>query len=72
MQTILPATQVTETLANSALVDEYASKIKCTSFTFMGSEDPRATEGVGTIGRMHSVLAALLAEIEAGGMATPP
>jgi hypothetical protein len=43
-----------------------------TSFTFMGSEDPRATERVGTIGRMHSVMAALLAEIEAGGMTTPP
>jgi hypothetical protein len=43
-----------------------------TSFTFMGSEDPRATERVGTLGRMHSVMAALLAEIEAGGMATPP
>jgi hypothetical protein len=43
-----------------------------TSFTFMGSENPRATERVGTIGRMHSVMAALLAEIEAGGMATPP
>ena len=43
-----------------------------TSFTFMGSEDPRATERVGTIGRMHSVMAALLAEIDAGGVATPP
>ena len=38
----------------------------------MGSEDPRATERLGLIGRMHSVMAALLAEIEAGGMATPP
>jgi hypothetical protein len=26
--------------------------------TFMGSEDPRATERLGTIGRMHSVMAA--------------
>src|SRR5262245_34359437 len=43
-----------------------------TSFTFMGSEDPRATERVGTIGRMHSVMAALMVEIEAGGMTTPP
>jgi hypothetical protein len=43
-----------------------------TSFTFMGSEDGRATERIGTIGRMHSVVAALMAEIEAGGMATPP
>jgi hypothetical protein len=42
------------------------------SFTFMGSEDPRAMERVGTIGRMQSVMAALLAEIEAGGVATPP
>jgi hypothetical protein len=43
-----------------------------TSFTFMGSEDPRATERVGTIGRIDSVMAALLTEIEAGGIATPP
>jgi len=43
-----------------------------TSFTFMGSEDSRATERVGTIGRMHGVMAALLAEVQAGGMATPP
>jgi hypothetical protein len=43
-----------------------------TSFTFMGSEDPRATERLGTIDRMDSVMAALFAEIEEGGMATPP
>jgi hypothetical protein len=43
-----------------------------TSFTFMGSEDPRATDRLGTIGRMHCVMAALLAEIEDGGMANPP
>ena len=43
-----------------------------TSFTFMGSEDPRATERMGLSGRMHGVMAALLAEIEEGGMATPP
>jgi hypothetical protein len=43
-----------------------------TSFTFMGSEDPRATERLGLIGRMQSVMAALFAEIEDGGMATPP
>jgi len=43
-----------------------------TSFTFMGSEDPRATERVGTIGRMDSVMAALLAEIEQGGVVCPP
>lgn len=48
------------------------SVAKRTSFTFMGSEDPRATERLGTIGRMHSVMAALLAEIEQGGMACPP
>jgi hypothetical protein len=38
----------------------------------MGSEDPRATERLGIIGRMHSVMAALLTEIEEGGMAAPP
>jgi hypothetical protein len=43
-----------------------------TSFTFMGSEDPRATERLGTIGRMDGVMAALFAEIETGGMANPP
>jgi hypothetical protein len=43
-----------------------------TSFTFMGSEDPRAAERLGTIDRMDGVMAALFAEIEAGGMATPP
>jgi hypothetical protein len=43
-----------------------------TSFTFMGSEDSRATNRVGTISRMHSVMAALLTEIEAGGVAPPP
>jgi hypothetical protein len=47
------------------------SVVERTSFTFMGSEDPRATERLGTIDRMHSVMAALLVEIEAGGMATP-
>ena len=43
-----------------------------TSFTFMGSEDPRAMERLGTIDRLHGVMAALFAEIEEGGMATPP
>jgi len=43
-----------------------------TSFTFMGSEDPRVIERVGTIGRMDSVMAALLAEIEQGGVVCPP
>ena len=42
-----------------------------TSFTFMGSEDPRATERRGTIGHMHSVMAGLLTEIDEGGVATP-
>jgi len=43
-----------------------------TSFTFAGSEDPRAAERLGLIGRMHAVMCGLLAEIEEGGMATPP
>ena len=43
-----------------------------TSFTFMGSEDPRATERLGTIDQMASVMAALFAEIEEGGVASPP
>jgi hypothetical protein len=42
-----------------------------TSFTFMGSEGPRATDRQGTIGHMHSVMAGLLAEIDEGGVATP-
>ncbi len=43
-----------------------------TSFTFMGSEDARAAERIGTIDRMSSVMAWLLEEIEQGGMTTPP
>ena len=43
-----------------------------TSFTFAGSEDPRATERLGTTSQMDNVIAALFAEIEAGGMAAPP
>ena len=43
-----------------------------TSLTFAGSEDPRALERLGLIGRMHNVMAALLTEIEEGGMASPP
>jgi hypothetical protein len=43
-----------------------------TTLTFMGSEDPSAPERLGTIDRMDAVMAALLAEIEAGGMASPP
>ncbi|HXB67927.1 MAG TPA: DUF3626 domain-containing protein [Candidatus Acidoferrales bacterium] len=41
------------------------------SFTFMGSEDPRAVERLGSITRMDCVMNALLAEIEEGAMATP-
>jgi hypothetical protein len=43
-----------------------------TSFTFAGSEDPRATERLGMIDRLDNVMAALFGEIEAGGMAAPP
>jgi Protein of unknown function (DUF3626) len=43
-----------------------------TTFTFMGSEDPRAPERLGTIDRIHPVMVALFTEIEAGAMATPP
>jgi hypothetical protein len=43
-----------------------------TSFTFAGSEDPRAAERLGLIGQMHGVMSALIAEIEEGGMANPP
>jgi hypothetical protein len=42
------------------------------SFTFMGSEDSRATERLATIGQMDSVMAALLTEIAQGAMASPP
>lgn len=42
-----------------------------TSFTFMGSEDPLAIERLGIMGLMDCVMAALLAEIEDGGVATP-
>jgi hypothetical protein len=42
-----------------------------TSFTFMGSEDARATERLGIMGHMHGVMGALLTEIEQGAMATP-
>jgi hypothetical protein len=43
-----------------------------TSLTFMGSEAPRAVDRPGTITQPHSVMAALLTEIENGGMASPP
>lgn len=42
-----------------------------TSITFMGSEHPHATSRVGTLAEPHAVMAALLAEIENGGIATP-
>jgi len=41
------------------------------SITFMGSEHPHATNRVGTLAEPHVVMAALLAEIENGGIATP-
>jgi hypothetical protein len=43
-----------------------------TSLTFMGSEDPRAIERLGTVTHPHSVMAPLLTEIENGAMASPP
>lgn len=42
-----------------------------TSITFMGSEHPHASNHVGTLAKPHAVMAALLAEIENGGIATP-
>lgn len=42
------------------------------SIAFMGSEDPHATNRAGTLATPHAVMAALLAEIENGGIATPP
>ena len=42
-----------------------------TSITFMGSEHPHASKRVGTLANPHAVMAALLAEIENGGIATP-
>lgn len=42
-----------------------------TSITFMGSEDPRAADRVGTLAKPHSVMAPLLSEIENGGIAAP-
>ena len=42
-----------------------------TSITFMGSEHPRAADRAGTLASPHPVMAALLAEIEDGGIATP-
>ena len=43
-----------------------------TSFTFAGSEDPRAPERLGTIEVLDPVMSALFAEIESGAVATPP
>jgi hypothetical protein len=42
-----------------------------TSITFMGSEHPQASDRVGTPARPHGAIAALLSEIENGGMASP-
>jgi Protein of unknown function (DUF3626) len=42
-----------------------------TSITFMGSEHPHAANRTGTLAEPHAVMAALLAEIENGGIATP-
>ena len=42
-----------------------------TSITFMGSEHPHASNRVSTLAEPHAVMAALLAEIENGGIATP-
>jgi hypothetical protein len=42
-----------------------------TSITFMGSEHPHATDRVGTLATPDAVMAALLTEIENGGLATP-
>jgi hypothetical protein len=42
-----------------------------TSITFMGSEHPLAADRTGTLAAPHGVMAALLAEIENGGMASP-
>jgi len=42
-----------------------------TSITFMGSEHPHAKNRVGTLAEPHAVMAALLAEIENGAIATP-
>jgi uncharacterized protein DUF3626 len=43
-----------------------------TTFTFMGSEDGRAAQRIGTIQRMDTVLAPLMEEIEQGGTTAPP
>ena len=43
-----------------------------TSFTFMGSEDPNAAERIGTRDHLDQVFAALLEEVEAGGVSRPP
>jgi hypothetical protein len=42
-----------------------------TSITFMGSEHPHAMNRVGTLREPQAVMAALLTEIENGGVATP-
>ena len=42
-----------------------------TSITFMGSEHPQASDRVGTLAKPHGAIAALLSEIENGGVAAP-
>ncbi len=42
-----------------------------TSITFMGSEHPQASDRVGILAKPHTAMAALLSEIENGGVATP-
>jgi hypothetical protein len=42
------------------------------SFTFMGSEDPGASEQIGTNDVLEPVVAALLEEIESGATSRPP
>jgi hypothetical protein len=42
-----------------------------TSFTFMGSEHPKALGSLSDIQHFDGVMAALLSEVEAGGVATP-
>jgi hypothetical protein len=42
-----------------------------TSITFMGSEHPQASGRSGTLAKPHDAMAALLSEIENGGMAAP-
>jgi hypothetical protein len=42
------------------------------TFTFMGTEEPKALERLGTISRLQPVIVPLLSEIAAGATAKPP